>query len=47
VGDMLPEIKLDPEPLIKEAEQIENEMQKAMESVQQPKKQVEYSQLYG
>ncbi len=47
IGDMLPEIKLDPEPLIKEAEQIESEMQKAMESVQQPKKPVEYSQLYG
>ena len=47
IGDMLPEIKLDPEPLIKEAELIESEMQKAMESVQQPKKPVEYSQLYG
>ena len=47
IGDMLPEIKLDPEPLIKEAGQIESEMQKAMESVQQPKKPVEYSQLYG
>ncbi|OPX62127.1 MAG: PAC2 family protein [Methanomassiliicoccales archaeon PtaB.Bin134] len=47
VGDMLPEIKLDPEPLVKEAEQIETEMQKAMESVQQPKKPVEYSNLYG
>lgn len=47
VGDMLPEIKLDPEPLIKEAEQIETEMQKAMESVQPPKKPTEYSQLYS
>ncbi|MCX6650367.1 MAG: PAC2 family protein [Methanomassiliicoccales archaeon] len=47
VGDMLPEIKLDPEPLIKEAEQIEADMQKAMESVQPPKKPIEYSQLYG
>lgn len=46
VGDMLPEIKFDPEPLIKEAEQIETEMQKAMESVQQPKKPTEYSQIY-
>jgi uncharacterized protein len=47
IGDMLPEIKLDPEPLIKEAEQIETDMQKAMESVQAPKKPIEYSQLYG
>ncbi len=47
VGDMLPEIKLDPEPLIKEAELIETEMQKAMESVQQPKKPTEYSQIYS
>ncbi|HUT27073.1 MAG TPA: PAC2 family protein [Methanomassiliicoccales archaeon] len=47
VGDMLPEIKLDPEPLVKEAEQIESDMQKAMESVQQPKKPTEYSQIYS
>jgi len=47
IGDMLPETKLDPEPLIKEAEQIESEMQKAMESVQKTKKQAEYSQLYS
>jgi uncharacterized protein len=47
VGDMLPEIKLDPEPLVKEAEQIESEMQKAIESVQQPKKPAEYSQIYS
>ena len=47
VGNMLPEIKLDPEPLIKEAEMIETQMQKAMESVQQPKKPVDYTQLYG
>jgi len=47
VGDMLPEIKLDPDPLIKEAEQIESDMQKAIESVQQPKKPAEYSQIYS
>lgn len=47
VGDMLPEIKLDPEPLVKEAEIIETELQKALESMQQAKKPGDYSQLYG
>ncbi len=38
VGKMLPELKLDPEPLYKEAEQIELQLKAAMESVKQPKK---------
>ena len=47
VGKMLPEIKLDPQPLMKEAEAIEHEMKVAMESVKQIKKSGEESNLYG
>ena len=47
VGKMLPEIKLDPAPLFKEAELIETEMKGAMESVKQPRKPGEESYLYG
>jgi uncharacterized protein len=47
VGMMLPEIKLDPAPLFKEAELIEGEMKVAMESVKQTRKPGEESLLYG
>jgi uncharacterized protein len=47
IGEMLPEIKLDPQPLMKEAEAIEKEMKTAMESVKQLKKPGEESYLYG
>lgn len=47
VGKMLPEIKLDPAPLFKEAELIETEMKGAMESVKQTRKPGDESYLYG
>jgi uncharacterized protein len=47
IGEMLPEIKLDPQPLMKEAETIEQEMKTAMESMKQLKKPGEESNLYG
>jgi uncharacterized protein len=47
IGEMLPEIKLDPQPLRKEAEGIEREMKTAMESMKQIKKPGEESTLYG
>lgn len=46
IGKMLPELKIDPEPLIKEAETIEVGMRQAMESMKSPKK-PEESYLYG
>jgi len=50
ISRMLPELKLDPEPLYEEAEQIEQQMKKAMEAVQQPpgaKELPEQSIIYG
>jgi len=47
VGKMLPELRLDPEPLYKEAEQIEQQMKAAMDSVKQPKKIGDESVIYG
>lgn len=50
IGKMFPELDLDPDPLYKEAEQIERQMKNAMESVQQqqPQKQLsESSMIYG
>ncbi len=50
VGEMLPELKLDPEPLYEEAGEIEERMKKAMESIQRPEKPEpvsEQSILYG
>lgn len=46
IGRMLPELKIDPEPLLKEAESIEVGMRQAMESIRPPKKSDE-SYLYG
>ncbi len=48
VGRMLPELKLDPDPLYKEAEEIEKQIKAAMMSVNQPKKMTpEESVIYG
>lgn len=48
VARMLPELKIDPEPLYKEAEEIEKQIRVAMESVNQPKKpSLEESVVYG
>jgi uncharacterized protein len=47
IGRMLPELKLDPVPLLKEAEGIEQGMKAAMESMKPPKKSTEESSLYG
>lgn len=48
VAKMLPELKIEPEPLYKEAEEIERQIKKAMESVNRPKKpSVEESVVYG
>ena len=46
VGEMLPELKLDPEPLYKEAESIEEQMRAAMRSMAQTSK-AEDSIIYG
>ena len=46
IGKMLPELKIDPEPLLKEAESIEVGMRQAMESIKPPKK-ADESYLYG
>jgi uncharacterized protein len=47
IGRMLPELKLDPVPLLQEAEQIEQAMKSAMDSMKQPNKPMEQSYLYG
>lgn len=48
VAKMLPELKIDPEPLYKEAEEIERQIKNAMQSVNQPKKpSLEESVVYG
>jgi uncharacterized protein len=47
VAKMLPELKLDPEPLFKEAEGIEKEMKAAMESMRQQSRRPDESVLYG
>jgi uncharacterized protein len=47
IGEMLPEIKLDSQPLRKEAEEIEQGMKTAMESMKQINKPGEESTLYG
>ncbi|MBC7108102.1 MAG: proteasome assembly chaperone family protein [Methanomassiliicoccales archaeon] len=47
VAKMLPELKLDPEPLYKEAEQIEQQMKAALESMRQPRKIGDESLIYG
>ena len=48
VAKMLPEIKIDPEPLFKEAEEIEKQIRTAMKSVERPNKDsIEESIVYG
>ena len=47
VAKMLPEIKLDPEPLFKEAEQIEKDMKAALQAIRGPPKGPNESVLYG
>jgi uncharacterized protein len=49
VGKMLPELKLDPDPLYKEAEEIERQMKIAMEGMQQPPRPISdaSSMIYG
>jgi len=48
IAKMLPEIKIDPEPLFKEAEEIEKQIRMAMQSVEQQKKPtIEESIVYG
>jgi len=47
VAKMLPEIKLDPEPLFKEAEQIERDMKSALQAIRGPAKRQDESVLYG
>ncbi|MFA5313550.1 MAG: PAC2 family protein [Methanomassiliicoccales archaeon] len=47
IGKMLPELKIDPEPLLKEAEAIEQSMKAAIESMKQPKPPTDPSFLYG
>ncbi|QLH75220.1 MAG: proteasome assembly chaperone family protein [Methanomassiliicoccales archaeon] len=47
IGKMLPELKIDPVPLLKEAESIEEGMKAAIESMKQPKKPADTSFLYG
>jgi uncharacterized protein len=47
VAKMLPEIKLDPDPLFKEAEQIEKDMKSALQAIKGPAKRQDESVLYG
>jgi|APFre7841882630_1041343.scaffolds.fasta_scaffold11462_2 uncharacterized protein len=47
VAKMLPEIKLDPDPLFKEAEQIEKDMKAAFQAIKGPGKRQDESVLYG
>ncbi|MBI0583108.1 MAG: proteasome assembly chaperone family protein [Methanomassiliicoccus sp.] len=48
VARMLPELRIDPEPLYKEAEEIEKQIKMAMESVNRPKKMTpEEAVIYG
>lgn len=49
VGKMLPELKLDPDPLYKEAEEIERQMKNSMEGMQQAPRPISdaSSMLYG
>jgi len=49
VAKMLPEIKIDPEPLYKEAEEIEKQIRMAMESVAQPQQKAPVNEpmIYG
>lgn len=47
VAKMLPELKLDPEPLFKEAETIEKEMRSNLERMRQSPRRPEESVLYG
>jgi uncharacterized protein len=47
VTKMIPELKLDPEPLFKEAEQMEKGMKETMEGVRQSTKRGDESLLYG
>ncbi|HTY46980.1 MAG TPA: PAC2 family protein [Methanomassiliicoccales archaeon] len=47
VAKMLPELKLDPEPLFKEAEQIEKDMRAAVEGLRQAQRPSEESVIYS
>jgi uncharacterized protein len=47
VTKMIPELKLDPDPLFKEAEQMEKEMKTTMEGIRQTTKRGDESLLYG
>ncbi|MDD1769985.1 MAG: PAC2 family protein [Methanomassiliicoccales archaeon] len=47
VARMLPELRIDPEPLYKEAETLEKEMKTAMEAIRRQAKPPEESVLYG
>ena len=47
VTNMIPELKLDPDPLFKEAEQMEKEMKATMEGIRQTTKRRDESLLYG
>jgi len=50
IGDMFPELKLDPGPLYDEAEQIEKRMKEALQSMRQPQTQgslADQSMIYG
>lgn len=47
VAKMLPELKLDPEPLFREAETVERELKSAMQAMRQAPKRGDESLLYG
>jgi uncharacterized protein len=47
VAKMLPELKLDPDPLFKEAETIEKDMKSNLQAMRQSPKRADESLLYG
>ncbi|MEM0448600.1 MAG: PAC2 family protein [Methanomassiliicoccales archaeon] len=47
LAKMLPELKLDPEPLFKEAESLERELKSAMQAMRQPSKRSDESVIYS
>jgi predicted ATP-grasp superfamily ATP-dependent carboligase len=47
ITKMLPELKLDPDPLFKEAEQMEKSMKSTMDGIRQTTKRGDESLLYG
>lgn len=47
VAKMLPELKLDPEPLFKEAETVEKELRSNLEKMKLPSRRSDESSLYG